>query len=546
MFPVECHGGKLVIVVNDKPILVPHQVQCLPGDVMNQEMNIIKRNAQSHIGLVHRATPTEAHITLLTVSGVFSPIVYGSYEKGERVVVWFKEDGSYHVVQRYSFDAIDDASCIRQAYSLLATRTRPETTQGASWYTKPYTDHSDLMTCTIDPAHSVDFDDAISMDEHAMYVHIVDMAHAELTEREQKRLRERCLTLYLANESTDHLLDDETASNHLSLVVGQPRRTITVRMVVEQGKVTSFDIYPSTIVVKRRYTYEQVITVLTAANTAESVTTFEKGRDEYVRMFDTWRNVSRLRSTQIDYHLYLPAVRFRVLPTGEIDSVLIEPEDESHQLVATAMIMTNMVVSCHLRACGVIFPNRFHETLRGIRPSPSMVKTGHPHVDSFLMVKTYARAHYAIDEAGHFGLGLSEYIHFTSPMRRYADVLVHRILAGTVYTKDVLEDEVQWINRQATNVKTLQTLYSKWKLSRYATRERHTVYITGVNRGGVMWFLPDLSLSGYSHVTKIMPSQRWTFCSTHWEGSSMIRVGSSFTATIKVVDGEVVATIHTE
>lgn len=536
MFPVECHGGKLVIVVNDKPILIPPHVQCLPGDVMNPEMNVVERKAQAHIGVIHRVTPTEAHITLLTVSGGFSPIVYGSYEKGERVVVWFKEDGSYHVVQRCSFDAIDDAACIRQAYSLLAERNAPESSQGTSWYTKPYTDHSDLMTCTIDPEHSVDFDDAISMDEHAMYVHIVDMAHAKLTEQEEKRLRERCLTLYLANEATDHLLDDDTASNRLSLVVGQPRRTITVRMVVEQGKVTSFDIYPSTIVVKRRYTYDQVFTTL---NNKESA-------DEYDRMFDTWRNLSRLRSAQIDYHLYLPAVRFRVLPTGEIDEVRIEPEDESHQLIATAMIMTNMVVSCHLRACGVIFPNRFHETLRGIRPSPTMVKTGHPHVDSFLMVKTYARAHYAIDEAGHFGLGLSEYIHFTSPMRRYADVLVHRILAGTVYTKDVLEDEVQWINRQASTVKTLQTLYSKWKLSRYATRERHTVYITGVNRGGVMWFLPDLSLSGYSHVTKIMPSQRWTFCSTHWEGSSVINVGSSFTATIKVVDGDVVATIHTD
>ena len=163
--------------------------------------------------------------------------------------------------------------------------------------------------------------------------------------------------------------------------------------------------------------------------------------------------------------------------------------------------------------------------------SKDMIKTGNDHVDSFIMIKTYARATYSIDQAGHFGLGLSEYLHFTSPMRRYADVLVHRILAGVTYAPSDLEREVDWINCQATKNRALQTLYKKWKIQRYASLTFQTIWITGVNRGGVMWFLPALSMSGYAHISTIEPKRRWIYHVSHWShGELYLRVGQSYSA----------------
>jgi hypothetical protein len=306
--------------------------------------------------------------------------------------------------------------------------------------------------------------------------------------------------------------------------VGQKRDTITVKMIVDAGMVTAYEIYPSTICVKRRYTYEEVLLILQNGTASAAI--------QYLHQ------LSLQRETNVLYHLYLPAQRFTI-KDGIIDEIHQEEHDESHQLVATAMIMTNVVISKHLSQCGVIFPNRFHETLRGINKYSNRVLTGNIHVDSFMMVKTYARAQYAVDEKGHFGLQVTDYVHFTSPMRRYADVIVHRILAGECYDHDVLVKEVEWINTRSTICRTLQHLYANWKIGRYiqSVQTTHTVWITGVNKSGIIWYLPRFSLNGYAHVTMLEPKQFWK-----WEDGALkgkqckIRVGNSYQASELIVN----------
>lgn len=528
---IEVHGGKLVVRhddVQDKYIPC-YSTQLMQGDrVLVPEQTFYSRIEQPAIAIVTRIEADFAELHIATIRPCpFAPRIpnqNGTLSVGERLVVWLRANGSIDIVERFPDYPLSDAACIRSVYALTESRQPLEPTMEKPLYHYLHcVDHTDLDTFTIDPKDSVDFDDAISVDvvNHTIYVHIVDMAHVASSEEERERLQKRCLTLYLANEATDHLLDEENATSNHSLVTGKVRQVITVCMRMNGTLVHSYEIYKSIICVKTRYTYEEVARQLMKHTASASL--------QYLS------ELAKKRSEQVQYHLYLPAVRFRIGELGTIESIHMEEEDDAHRLIATAMIMTNMVVSMHLSKHGVLFPNRFHETLHGIIPHESMIKTHHKQVDSFLWVKKYARAHYAIDEKGHFGLNLKEYVHFTSPMRRYADVLIHRVLSGERFTHEALEDEIQYINRRGELVKSLQCLYTKWKIGRYiATHQpKQTVWITGVSRSGVNWYMPAYSLHGFAHVTALEPKQFWkwkeedkTLC-----GKTIIRLGKSYVAT---------------
>jgi ribonuclease R len=169
------------------------------------------------------------------------------------------------------------------------------------------------------------------------------------------------------------------------------------------------------------------------------------------------------------------------------------------------------------------------------------------------MVKRYARAYYSVDNKGHFGLGLTDYVHFTSPMRRYADVIVHRILSGVKFNDEALHKEVEWMNFRASTVRSIQDLYTMWKIIRHVQNESqlykithkkeklYEVWITDVKKGGVLWFMPSMSLNGFAHVSSLEPKQFWYFDCTKntLQGDSnkaTILIGNKMEATISNVD----------
>jgi ribonuclease R len=394
--------------------------------------------------------------------------------------------------------------------------------------------HDDLDTFTIDPKSSVDFDDAITVDvpNNIVYVHIVDIANtSHLTLNEWRRLRERCLTLYMANEHTEHLLDSNTASDTLSLVAGQSRQVITAKITLDGCKVLKYDIYRSTITVKRRWNYEMVALALQDNTAPEAI--------KYLAALTEDRN------SVVKYNVNLPSLRLDVdTSTGKIANLHLEnTNDPSHGLVATAMILANLVVSKHLASKAVPIPSRFHKKLAGMLP-PNFAPSGIPTVDSFITIKKFARANYSLDEKGHFGLDLTDYVHFTSPMRRYADVLVHLLLSGWQPTTETIQEDIDTMNHRQNVVRQCQDLYEQWKVVRFLMDSLPTqrpVYITNVMPAGLIWFMPDLSLNGFAHVSTLAPSSqtRWVqeFGSDSMKrGTTEIRVGQGFMATVDSID----------
>jgi len=263
--------------------------------------------------------------------------------------------------------------------------------------------------------------------------------------------------------------------------------------------VESYDIYRSLIQVKRRWSYTEVANALANGSAPEAIRLLA--------------DLHTIRSSDVDYSITLPSLRLTIGPYGLPLSVTQEvTNDVAHGLVATAMILANLVVSKHLQTRGVLVPNRFHESLRGY-VHEGRIQTGHSIVDSFILVKRYARAYYSIDERGHFGLGLTDYVHFTSPMRRSADVIVHKLLSGWKVSPSILEQEVVWINTRTHFCKVLQDLYTHWKVTHWLKQVKvlEPVYCTDVKKVGVMWFMPSLLLNGFTHVSGLVPSQFWSY-----------------------------------
>ena len=532
---IEFHGAKQMLVCGALPPTQIDSNNYIPGDIvyMNEDKTsyLVYRRAQPAIGITKELVNGTSVLYIPNFGPIckFSPTLNLDSEVGTKFILWLCENGETQVLNTYSAKAVDDVKVLLRMYSLEQGRSAPRTRKGPALYTTDkVVNHDDLDTFTIDPTSSVDFDDALSVDveNNTVYIHIVDIADYAY-ENLNPNLWTRCLTLYMANEHTEHLLDADDASLRLSLVTGLRRPVITVKVALDKdGLVLNYEIYKSTIVVKQRWDYAQVQAALNAAEAPAQIVYLAK--------------LTSLRSANVNYNINLPSVRIEADPgTGDVISLKTEnTNDAAHSLVATAMILGNLVVSKHLAENGVVIPNRFHDSLRGFS-TPSFKATGNTYVDSFIMVKRYARAYYSVDEKGHFGLGIKDYVHFTSPMRRYADVLVHRLLAGYAY--EDLEYEVDWLNRRALLVRTAQDLYTGWKTIRWLKTLPGPleIWVTNVSKAGIMWFMPSLSLNGFLHVTELAPTQYWKFENDTLVGTtsgSVIKLGDKLIANVKNID----------
>jgi exoribonuclease R len=509
---VELHGARLMAGDRQLP---PYN--CLPGDRVDADLHFVARDRGTTLGLVTSVTESPRTVTVsfplygsacpsyATLKEIFA-------EVGDRLILELTAYGSivYRGVETKAarYDARLFARLYQHQMEMRPEQLPPLPGFGTHHYTREgVMDHTDLDTFTIDPASTEDFDDALSVDATGLiYIHIVDIM-AAMHRIDLPRVRTLGSSLYLANEKTEHLLSEE-AMAATSLVEGRIRPVITVAVRLDsEGSVISYDIYRSWIQVKHRYTYEQVASLLSVREGPSGLSVLH---DLAIR-----------RSSAISYKIEMPSVRLTMNGIGEPIAVELESTtDAAHSLVSTAMILCNIVVSHHLKRRGLDLPNRFHSSLRGI--PVTAVAADMSLVDTFCLLKKMARAEYSVDKRGHFGLGLTDYVHFTSPMRRYADIVTHMILAGAAFSRVSLEAEVALINRRATFVRSLQRFYQRIKVNRwlYSHPEEQRVIVTSVAAAGVQWFMPSILLNGFCHVSKLLPAQRWLMDLR--EGSSLV------------------------
>jgi ribonuclease R len=332
-------------------------------------------------------------------------------------------------------------------------------------------DLTSLFTFTIDGPDSRDLDDAISVvrrgDDLVLYVHIADVASAvPLGSPADLRARALATSVYLPGYSLP-MFPPELSYDECSLLPDVVRRTITVEYAVTPDDlVTQVKVYHSLIRSNARLTYEQVARALEGAAPLDPST---QAAIELTNEATTRLGVARAARGGLVSDRFEPIFDLST-KNDQITAVPADDAPVAHDLIEEAMVAANEAVGSWLREKGLEGVYRVHpapgpdviaaiEALAlalGIPVTPGPELTPHslalvdaqlrthpdPVAPLWAVVSAHLeRAYYQPAPGHHFGLASEVYVHFTSPIRRYADLTVHRIisahLTGTTYEDDL-------------------------------------------------------------------------------------------------------------
>jgi ribonuclease R len=304
-----------------------------------------------------------------------------------------------------------------------------------------------LPTVTIDGADAKDFDDAISVerstDGYRVWVHIADVTHyVEPGSALDKQAAYRGNSVYLPG-TVAPMLPGHLSNDVCSLRPHTERAAVTVEMEVSrEGETKRYEAFRSIIVSDARLTYEAVDAFLRGDGLLERAemvnTAYELSRR--LRMRAARRGKLELGGREPEYVIGEDGV-----PTG----AGVRRSTPARELIEELMVLANESVAKLLRAKnGAVFrvherPDQDSMELLGERlaavgmqaePTPENLGTISQMAKSdavnYMILRSIPRALYSPEDLGHYGLALEHYTHFTSPIRRYADVLVHRALLG--------------------------------------------------------------------------------------------------------------------
>ena len=350
-------------------------------------------------------------------------------------------------------------------------------------------DYRDVFTITIDPLDARDFDDALSLKEinketWEVGVHIADVSNYVLEntaiDREAKK---RGNSTYLVGEVVP-MLPHSLSSGICSLVEGEERLTKCVLFRFDKnGQILKSEIIESVIRSDKRLTYEQAILFLEsksvdeikAAKPPPSRYSGNPGKsldslsNEFLSEIGTsirklWDFASKLRKSRFDkgaLNLDSGDIKILVDEKGEPEQVLQTENDESHQLVEELMLLANETIAKELRKKGLpgiyrVHPDPDEENLEELRQflqlfgiscgeltsrkevSKALALINKHPISQVLRIKflrSLKQACYRHTPDGHYGLAKTDYLHFTSPIRRYSDLVVHRVIEDYVRKK---------------------------------------------------------------------------------------------------------------
>ncbi len=436
-------------------------------------------------------------------------------------------------------------------------------------------------TITIDPQTARDFDDAIDVEvlangTYQLGVHIADVSHfVPLDSAMDLEARYRGTSVYFPDRVLPML--PEKVSNHLcSLNPGVDRLALSVIVHLSRaGEVLDYSFHKSVIHSKERMTYEDVQRLLDGNLALER---------RYEHVLPHIRNIARLaqivqkRRNQrgaIDFDLPEPLLTYD--ESGLVSGITKSVRLFSHRIVEEFMILANEVVAGHLEENDIPGIYRVHE-----EPDPMKVeefseivkgfglkfepRTAEPvefqkfvasiegrpeeRMLSYLMLRSFKQAKYSEENIGHFGLSSDSYTHFTSPIRRYPDLVVHRILkaamarrsqpALSVAQLEAIASESSERERLADQAERELFDWKKMLLMEQHLGDTFEAIIIAVWRDGFVVELIDYFIEGFVPVADIPDDYYQLDQSTHAligrRSKQRFRLGDRLTVQIARVD----------
>ncbi len=388
---------------------------------------------------------------------------------------------------------------------------------------------------TIDPDDARDFDDAICLQREGrdwrLWVHIADVSHyvkpGSPLDIEAKK---RGNSTYLVDRVIPML--PEALSNELcSLKPGVDRLTKCAEFVLsDAGKVISSKFYPSVIHSKRRFTYKEAFATLQGP---------PQGEIEQM-LHDANAMAQKIREHRFDngsLDLDFPENKIRLDETGKVLRIERIENDISHQLIEEYMLLANEAIAGRLMQLDLPAVYRVHESPKEKRLNDyredvlsHRIQCGdlnhRPEVQKLLaklgtlpigdalkigFLKSMMRARYAVEPLGHYGLAKKKYTHFTSPIRRYADLVVHRALFDkTPLQVSAAKEIAEHISLTEKNSSDAERDSKEVKLYAYleaqmSSKKPHaySALVTDVRNFGFFVDVTDLGMSGLVPLSAI-------------------------------------------
>jgi ribonuclease R len=388
---------------------------------------------------------------------------------------------------------------------------------------------------TIDPDDAKDFDDAIclrraSRDQWKLWVHIADVSHyVKPGGALDAEAWQRGNSTYLVDRVIPML--PEALSNELcSLKPNVDRLTKCVEFLISnEGEVLKTDFYSAIIHSKRRLTYKEAFAILQREpnDSIEQMLHDANALAQKIR-----RRRFKAGSLELDF----PEMKIRLDEHGKISRIEKVENDISHQLIEEYMLLANEAVAGRLMSRRIPAIYRVHEEpderrLREYRedvlshhiPAGNLTKRNEVQkllqkLDSIPIgaalkigfLRSLMRARYAVEPLGHYGLAKSKYTHFTSPIRRYADLVVHRALFQSSHGANPLKQTAEHISDTERNSADAERDSKDVKLYAFLKAQlqspnppRYPALVIDVRNFGFFVDVPGLAMSGLVHLSSL-------------------------------------------
>jgi ribonuclease R len=398
---------------------------------------------------------------------------------------------------------------------------------------------------TIDPPDAKDHDDAVhavpdddprNRGGHIISVAIADVAHyVRPGSALDRAAAERGNSVYFPDRVVP-MLPERISNDLCSLRPGENRPAVAVRMVVgADGRKRTHSFHRVMIRSAARLHYEQAQLAMSGRTDEVTEPIVEK---VLAPLFAAYRSVRRARDEREPLDLEIPERKIVLKSDGTVDRVIVPQRLESHRLIEEFMILANVAAAETCERARVPLIYRVHD-----EPSPEKVnalreflatldiplpKSGALRPEAFnrilarvkgrdverlvneVVLRSQAQAEYSSENFGHFGLNLRRYAHFTSPIRRYADLIVHRaLIRAQKLGPDGLADEMEprWLAEIAANIsanerramkaerETADRLIAHFLVDRIgAVFDGH---VSGVTRAGLFVELDETGADGF-------------------------------------------------
>lgn len=407
-------------------------------------------------------------------------------------------------------------------------------------------DMRDVVTFTIDPRDAKDFDDALSIRKlesnlWEVGVHIADVTHYITPDSIiDKEAYKRATSVYLVDRTVP-MLPERLCNNICSLRPNEDKLAYSVIFQIDEfAEVKGYEICRTVINSNRRFTYEEAQEIIESQQSTvdgqqseNNTKTEEQYRDELLKLNELAQILRTKRFAKGAIAFDRVEVRFEIDEKGKPLSVYFKEAKESNMLIEEFMLLANRTVAAHIgkpkavkgaKAKAKTFVYRVHDV-----PNPDKLENFSTFIKRFgyklkttgkneavsaainnlldqvagkreqnlietLAIRSMAKATYTTENIGHYGLAFDYYTHFTSPIRRYPDMMVHRLLTRYLFEEghSVNKNEYEEYCEHSSDMEQLaasaERASIKYKQVEYMSERLGQVYdgvISGVTDWGI-------------------------------------------------------------